>query len=242
MQIRITLPPPASPNRREIPLAFSPKIRKTCPLFAIFAQQHGLERTDCWGSHGLNVRAFLWMAHAKSGFKDRIRRMQCDQNRELRASRVDSCQQVGNWFEASYKPVWITSGLPRMTILATSDKHFPALRGNLSFSSKLTFASSWKACHERYIPLFATRCTALAENPLSMHFATRARARLRLRLTIRPAIFAFWSVITVAELILQCCALGAMGTGVFPVCASERKRWGRSSDYGAVQLLVRRLN
>jgi hypothetical protein len=53
MQIRITLPPPASPNCREIPLAFSPEIRETCPLFAIFAQQHGLERTDCWGSHGL---------------------------------------------------------------------------------------------------------------------------------------------------------------------------------------------
>jgi hypothetical protein len=31
--------------------------------------------------------------------------MQCDQNPGLRASRVDFCQQVGHWFEASYKPV-----------------------------------------------------------------------------------------------------------------------------------------
>jgi hypothetical protein len=103
--VRIPLPPPASLNCREIRLAFSAEIRETCQFFAIFAQQHGLERTDCWRSHGLNVRAFLWMAHAQSGFKDRIRRMQCDQNRELRASLVDFCQQVGNWFEASYKPV-----------------------------------------------------------------------------------------------------------------------------------------
>jgi hypothetical protein len=78
-----------------------------------------------------------------------------------------------------------------------------------------------------------------------MHFATRARARLRLRLTIRPAIFAFWSVITVAELILQCCALGAMRTGVFPVCASERKKmgaklrlWSRAAAGTEVELTV----
>jgi|SRR5580700_4129982 hypothetical protein len=93
MRIRITLPLPASPNCREIPLAFSPEIRETCPLFAIFAQQHGLERTDCWGSHGLKCASFLWMAHAESGFKDRIRRMRSK-------SRASGMEWLGDgcWF------------------------------------------------------------------------------------------------------------------------------------------------
>lgn len=82
-----------------------PQNARNMPVFRIFVRQHGLERTDCSGSNSANVLAYLWMANAQSGFKDRIRRMQCDQNPGLRASRVDFCQQVGHWFEASYKPV-----------------------------------------------------------------------------------------------------------------------------------------
>ena len=56
---------------------------------------------------------FSGWANAQSGFKDRIRRMQCDQNPGLRASRVDFWQRLGKrgrrFPQARF---WIASGLP----------------------------------------------------------------------------------------------------------------------------------
>ena len=59
-------PPPASLNRRET----CPGNKQRCPYFVIFRPQSGLERTDCPGSNGVNLPAFLWTAHAQSGFSD----------------------------------------------------------------------------------------------------------------------------------------------------------------------------
>jgi len=59
--------------------ALSPKMREQCSFFAIIPQQNTLRRTDCSAANGVTVPAFLRRAHAQSGFKEGIRRMQCDQ-------------------------------------------------------------------------------------------------------------------------------------------------------------------
>ena len=56
-----------------------PEIRETCPYFAIFRPQTGLERKDCPTAKGATIRVFLWRSHEQSGFKKGIRRMQRDQ-------------------------------------------------------------------------------------------------------------------------------------------------------------------
>jgi hypothetical protein len=55
-----------------------PEIRETCPYFAIVPTHTGLQRTDCSAAKAVTVPAFLG-PHAQSGFKEGIRRMQCDQ-------------------------------------------------------------------------------------------------------------------------------------------------------------------
>ena len=45
-----------------------PEICETCPYFAIFRPQTGLERKDCPTAWGATIRVFLWRAHAQSGF------------------------------------------------------------------------------------------------------------------------------------------------------------------------------
>jgi hypothetical protein len=46
----------------------------------------------------VTVLAFLRKAHAQSGFKERVRRMQCDHKRTILPSRVDLCGPLGNRF------------------------------------------------------------------------------------------------------------------------------------------------
>src|ERR1700730_5028293 len=55
-----------------------PRNTQRCPYFVMFRPQSGLERTDCPGSNGVNLPAFLWTAHAQSGFSDFNGRMQRD--------------------------------------------------------------------------------------------------------------------------------------------------------------------
>src|SRR5258707_14389731 len=76
-RVRIPFAPPASLNRRETAPPFAAKYAKI-PYFVIFRPQSGLERTDCPGSNGVNLPAFLWTAHAQSGFSDFNGRMQRD--------------------------------------------------------------------------------------------------------------------------------------------------------------------
>ena len=55
-----------------------PKIRKTCPYFAILPRQTGLERMDYSAVKGVTVPAFLWRDYVQSGFEEGIRRTQYD--------------------------------------------------------------------------------------------------------------------------------------------------------------------
>jgi hypothetical protein len=64
---------------QRIPTFISRKKRETCPYFAIIPGQTGLQRTDCSVENEVTVLAFLRRAHAQSGFKEGLRRMQCDQ-------------------------------------------------------------------------------------------------------------------------------------------------------------------
>jgi hypothetical protein len=91
-------------------LPLPPEIRETCPFFAILACQSGLERTHCLAAKAVTVLAFLWRAHSQSGFKEGIRRMQCDQTPGIRPQPVDFCPYRVNHAQclvcrASYLPI-----------------------------------------------------------------------------------------------------------------------------------------
>jgi hypothetical protein len=60
------------------------EIRETCPYFTIIRTQTGLQRTDCSAAEGGTVPAFLRRTLAQSGFKEGVRRMQCDHLSETR--------------------------------------------------------------------------------------------------------------------------------------------------------------
>jgi len=64
------------------------EIREQCPYFAIIPRQTGLRRTDSSASNAVVVQAFLWRAHAQSGFKVRVRRRQCGQSPEFDPSEL----------------------------------------------------------------------------------------------------------------------------------------------------------
>src|ERR1700681_4637282 len=69
--------------------AFCREIWKTCPYFVIFRPQSGLERADCPGPNGVNLRCFLWRGHSQSGFSDSVGRMQCDHKPTMGRKRLD---------------------------------------------------------------------------------------------------------------------------------------------------------
>jgi len=98
-RVRIPVPPPASLKCREIPLPFPLEIRERCPFFAIVLQQTGLQRPDCSGEIGVTVPAFLWRAHAQSGFTESVRRMQCDQKLGIRRALFDFPLNVKTAFQ-----------------------------------------------------------------------------------------------------------------------------------------------
>jgi len=78
------------------------EIREQCPYFAIIPRQTGLRRTDSSASNAVVAQAFLWRAHARSGFKVRVRRRQCDQRPGIRPQRVDFCQQLRHGVRRAY--------------------------------------------------------------------------------------------------------------------------------------------
>jgi len=59
------------------------------PVFCNISSASGLERTDCPGSNGVNLPAFLWTAHAQSGFSDFNGRMQRDHKAMMWRKRLD---------------------------------------------------------------------------------------------------------------------------------------------------------
>src|ERR1700730_4137164 len=83
-----TLSASKSKLQRNCP-AFCREIWKTCPYFVIFRPESGLERTDCRGSNGVILSAFLWRGHSQSGFTDSVERMQCDHKPTMRRRRLD---------------------------------------------------------------------------------------------------------------------------------------------------------
>jgi hypothetical protein len=74
-----------------------PKIRETCPYFAIFRPQTGLERMDCSAAKSLTVLAFLWGAHAQSGFEKALG--------ECNASKDRGFGQVELTFASTLEPL-----------------------------------------------------------------------------------------------------------------------------------------
>jgi integrase len=48
------------------------------PVFRDYSQTNRTAENGLLRSRGLNVLAFLWMAHARSGFDEGIKRMHCD--------------------------------------------------------------------------------------------------------------------------------------------------------------------
>ena len=76
--------------------AFCREIWKTCPYFVIFRPQSGLERTDCRGSNGVNLPAFLWRGHSQSGSSHSVGRMQCDHKPTMRRKRLDLVKHLGD--------------------------------------------------------------------------------------------------------------------------------------------------
>src|ERR1700731_4656388 len=97
--VRIPLPPPRSLAGRESRLLFLRNTQKM-PVFRDYSQTNRTAENGLLRSRGLNVLAFLWMAHARSGFDEGIRRMHCDHNPRLRVSRVDFWQQFGDWLRS----------------------------------------------------------------------------------------------------------------------------------------------
>ena len=93
--------PPSPP----VSTVLIPEIREMCLYFVIIPQQTGLRRTDCSAANGVTVPAFLRKAHAQSGFKKGVRRMQCDQKPGIRPWGVDSSRHPEIDFGASSKPV-----------------------------------------------------------------------------------------------------------------------------------------
>src|SRR5205807_2383635 len=75
-RVRIPPSPPRSLDCGESWPFFLRNTRKL-PVFRDIRKQTGLERTDCSTAKAVTVSAFLWKAHAQSGFKHGIRR-QCD--------------------------------------------------------------------------------------------------------------------------------------------------------------------
>jgi hypothetical protein len=82
-----------------------PVIRETCPFFATFPLQTGPQRTDCPAAKVAVILAFLRKAHAQSGFKQGIRRMQCDQKPGIQPLRVDFVSILESDSGASHMPV-----------------------------------------------------------------------------------------------------------------------------------------
>jgi hypothetical protein len=96
-RVRIPPSPPRSLDRRESRPFFLRNTQKM-PVFRDYSQtnrtaENGPHSTECSQRPG-----FLRKAHAQSGFRYGIRRMQCDQKPWMRPWRVDFCRHLGNRF------------------------------------------------------------------------------------------------------------------------------------------------
>jgi hypothetical protein len=69
--------------------AVAAKYAKHARISQYFRQQSEPERTDCSGSKGVDLRAFLWRAYPQSGFNDFTERRQCDYKPMMWRRRVD---------------------------------------------------------------------------------------------------------------------------------------------------------
>jgi hypothetical protein len=78
--VRIPLPPPRSLDCREIPFALRRNTR-IMPVFRDYSETNRTAENGLLDREGVTAIAFLGRAHAQSGFKQGIRRMQCDHKR-----------------------------------------------------------------------------------------------------------------------------------------------------------------
>jgi hypothetical protein len=76
-------------QRKSAPI--SPKYAKHDPYFAIIPRQTGLQRTDCSAAKAVTVLAFLWRAHAQSGFEEPLGECNAITKRGFGPQRVDFC-------------------------------------------------------------------------------------------------------------------------------------------------------
>ena len=76
-RVRIPFAPPASLNRRETAPRFAAKYAKM-PVFRNISSAKQTGENGLPGINGVNLPAFLWTAHAQSGFSEFNGRMQRD--------------------------------------------------------------------------------------------------------------------------------------------------------------------
>ena len=103
--VRIPLSPPASLDCRETAPPFAAKYAKMPRIRKISCAKRTGEN-ELLRIDGVDLLAFLWTAHAQSGFRDFDGRMQRDHKPTMWRKRLDLAASLGMPFVASHKGVY----------------------------------------------------------------------------------------------------------------------------------------